>query len=112
MSQLLGTSIKAVHSYEQGWRNIPGHVERQMFFLTNQVLIDQKKKRPCWKITRCPKSRRNQCPSREFKMERMCWFVCGTLCRGTVHKTWKEKMVICRQCEVFQPLLEQALLHE
>ena len=28
MSQLLGVSIKAVHSYEQGWRSIPDHVEK------------------------------------------------------------------------------------
>ena len=33
MSRLLGTSIKAIHSYEQGWRRIPTHVERQLFFL-------------------------------------------------------------------------------
>ena len=26
MGQLLGTSIKAIHSYEQGWRNVPVHV--------------------------------------------------------------------------------------
>ena len=32
IAQLLGLSVKAVHSYEQGWRNIPAHVERQMFF--------------------------------------------------------------------------------
>ena len=32
MGQLLGTSIKAIHSYEQGWRSVPGHVERQVFF--------------------------------------------------------------------------------
>jgi DNA-binding XRE family transcriptional regulator len=23
MAQLLGTSIKAIHSYEQGWRTVP-----------------------------------------------------------------------------------------
>ena len=33
MARLLGLSIKAVHSYEQGWRKIPGSVERQVFFL-------------------------------------------------------------------------------
>jgi hypothetical protein len=33
MAQLLGTSIKAIHSYEQGWRTIPVHVERQLYFL-------------------------------------------------------------------------------
>ena len=33
MAQLLGISLKAVHSYEQGWRRVPTAVERQMYFL-------------------------------------------------------------------------------
>jgi hypothetical protein len=112
ISQLLGTSIKAVHSYEQGWRNIPGHVERQMFLLAYQTLVDRKKQRPCWKITHCPKDRRDSCAAREFKMDRLCWFVCGTLCQGVVHSKWKEKMAVCRKCEVFQPILDPAIVHE
>jgi len=36
MAELLGTSLKAVHSYEQGWRRIPIHAERQMLFLFAQ----------------------------------------------------------------------------
>ena len=28
LAELLGSSIKAVHSYEQGWRTVPAHVER------------------------------------------------------------------------------------
>jgi DNA-binding XRE family transcriptional regulator len=27
IAELLGTSLKAIHSYEQGWRNVPAHVE-------------------------------------------------------------------------------------
>ena len=34
LAELLGISIKAVHSYEQGWRKVPTAVERQMYFLT------------------------------------------------------------------------------
>jgi DNA-binding transcriptional regulator YiaG len=36
MAQLLGTSLKAIHSYEQGWRTVPVHVERQIFFLVSR----------------------------------------------------------------------------
>ena len=25
LAELLGASLKAVHSYEQGWRAVPGH---------------------------------------------------------------------------------------
>jgi DNA-binding transcriptional regulator YiaG len=33
MAQLLGISLKAIQSFEQGWRNIPGHIERQVLLL-------------------------------------------------------------------------------
>ncbi|MGB2688292.1 MAG: hypothetical protein WBC36_04850 [Desulfobacterales bacterium] len=36
MAQLLGTSLNAIHSYEQGWRYIPVHVELQMLFLISR----------------------------------------------------------------------------
>ena len=32
MAQLLGTSLKAIQSFEQGWREIPLPVERQALF--------------------------------------------------------------------------------
>ena len=37
MAQLLGTSLKAIHSYEQGWRSVPPSAERQMFFLVSRI---------------------------------------------------------------------------
>ncbi|MCX5879496.1 MAG: transcriptional regulator, partial [Deltaproteobacteria bacterium] len=33
LAQLLGTSLKAIQSFEQGWRRIPVHAERQVLFL-------------------------------------------------------------------------------
>ena len=39
LAELLGVSLKAVQSYEQGWRSIPIHVERQLFFLVVKVRI-------------------------------------------------------------------------
>jgi len=35
---LLGISIKAVKSYEQGWRNVPPHIERQLYFLISRKI--------------------------------------------------------------------------
>jgi DNA-binding XRE family transcriptional regulator len=67
MAELLGTSLKAIHSYEQGWRTVPVHVERQVGDL--------------------------------------CWFINGTICDGISQKDWKEKMKICRSCEVFSSIL-------
>lgn len=33
MAALLGISLKAVESYEQGWRRIPANIERIAYFL-------------------------------------------------------------------------------
>jgi DNA-binding transcriptional regulator YiaG len=37
VAALLGTSLKAIRSYEQGWRTVPPHVERQMLFLISRL---------------------------------------------------------------------------
>jgi DNA-binding XRE family transcriptional regulator len=36
MSHLLGTSPKAVQSFEQGWRKVPRYIERQMGMKQNK----------------------------------------------------------------------------
>ncbi len=106
MAQLLGISIKAIHSYEQGWRTIPAHAERQVFFLVSNMKEAKRVRKPCWIIKRCPSERKKQCPAWEFQSGKLCWFICGTLCNGVDHKNWKEKMEACRSCEVFTYLLK------
>jgi transcriptional regulator with XRE-family HTH domain len=43
MAKLLGTSIKAIQSYEQGWRSVPVSVERQFFFLVSKKVFSRPK---------------------------------------------------------------------
>lgn len=105
MSQLLGISIKAIHSYEQGWRSIPVSVERQLFFLLSRIRTHTAKKKNCWTIKKCPAERKKKCPAWEFKSGKLCWFINGTICEGANQKNWHQKMKICRTCEVFEPLI-------
>ncbi len=105
MSQLLGISIKAIHSYEQGWRSIPVSVERQLFFLLSRIRTHTAKKKNCWTIKKCPAERKKKCPAWEFKSGKLCWFINGTICEGVNRKNWQNKMKICRTCEVFEPLI-------
>ncbi|MFH0843851.1 MAG: helix-turn-helix transcriptional regulator [Pseudomonadota bacterium] len=105
MAELLGTSLKAVHSYEQGWRNIPVSAERQILFLTSKKLEKIKKLSPCWKVKKCPSERKKKCPAWEFKAGTMCWFINGTICAGGVQKDWGKKMSICKKCDVFVAFL-------
>ena len=105
MAQLLGVSVKAIYSYEQGWRSVPTHAERQVFFLLSRIRGGRKLAKPCWVIKKCTIKRRKQCPAYEYNAGRFCWLVNGTICECKAQKTWKEKMKICRECEVMSDLL-------
>ncbi|MDP3030112.1 MAG: helix-turn-helix transcriptional regulator [Deltaproteobacteria bacterium] len=105
IAELLGTSIKAVHSYEQGWRKVPGYVERQVFFLVSSRMRWTNKSRECWIIKKCPPERKKRCPAWEFRAGKLCWFISGTICGGAVQKDWDEKMKICRSCKVLISVL-------
>lgn len=105
MASLLGVSLKAVHSYEQGWRTVPAHVERQLFFMVACKEEKGKSRKPCWLIKKCPTERKKQCPAWEFRAGKFCWFINGTFCDGKEQSNWKAKMLMCRACEVWQRML-------
>ena len=105
MSELLGTSLKAIHSYEQGWRTVPVHVERQLYFLIFGSEQKVRGKKPCWTIKKCSSEQRRQCPAWEFGSGDLCWLINGTVCEGMVQKNWQEKMKICKSCPVFSSIL-------
>jgi len=105
LAQLLGVSLKAIHSYEQGWRKIPLHIERQLWFLIYQK--KHKKDRhpqPCWERKGC--EFKNECPAWEFQCGDMCWFISGTKCECTKDIDVREKMDICRKCDILNALLK------
>ena len=105
IAKILGVALKTIHSYEQGWRTVPVHVERQIFFLVSRQKENRRGKKPCWTIRKCSTQQRRQCPAWEFSSGDLCWFINGTNCDGTVQKDWKEKMKICRNCQVFSAIL-------
>jgi hypothetical protein len=105
MAQLLGASLKAIQSFEQGWRKIPGHIERQVLFLLAMKGSRDRKKKACWVVRKCPMETRRRCPAWEFQSGQLCWFINGTICQGEVQESWRDKMKMCRQCEVLQPIL-------
>ena len=105
MAHLLGISIKAIHSYEQGWRSIPVSVERQLFFLLSRIQTHTVKVKNCWTIKKCPAERKKKCPAWEYRLGMLCWFINGTICDGNVYRKWQEKMKVCRSCEIFTSLL-------
>ncbi|MFC1799277.1 helix-turn-helix domain-containing protein [Thermodesulfobacteriota bacterium] len=104
IAALLACSINTVHSYEQGWRNIPVHAERQILFLVS--LKNHKEIKSCWLIKNCPPEQKKKCPTWEFRARKLCWFINGTMCEGGAKKSWKEKIKFCRTCEVFNSMFD------
>jgi hypothetical protein len=105
IAQLLGTSVKAVRSYEQGWRTVPTHVERQVLFLASRLRGVSNNRKQCWVTKNCPPERKKRCPAWEFRAGKFCWFINGTICEGVVQKNWKQKMNLCRSCDVLAPFM-------
>ena len=103
LAELLGMSLKTIHSYEQGWRTIPTHIERQIYFLLINQRGRQNSLSPCWEKKLC--AVKEQCPAWEFQSGHLCWFLCGTLCDCTPDSTQKEKLEICKNCDIFTSLL-------
>ena len=106
LAQLLSISTKAVESFEEGWRNIPAHVQRQLLLLLYLKNSDGKEFTPCWEIRKCPSKWRNSCIVWEYKSNYLCWFINGTFCRGKNQDEWSKKIEICRQCKVFQSIFK------
>ena len=102
IAKLLGVSVKAIHSYEQGWRSIPAHIERHMFFLLSRINGKGKIRKNCWEILKCPDKKKERCPAWEFQTGELCWFINGTICNGIEHGKWTEKINICKSCKVFK----------
>jgi hypothetical protein len=106
MAELLGASLKAVQSFEQGWRKVPVHIERQVLFLMCTKQGNPRNPRPCWDIRDCSPETRKACPAWEFNMGDLCWFINGTICQGKSQGSWVKKMKVCRNCEVFSQTMK------
>jgi hypothetical protein len=104
LATILGMSLKTIHSYEQGWRVIPTHIERHLYFL----LINQRGRNdaltPCWEKKMCEVKER--CPAWEFQSGHLCWFLCGTLCNCAQDACHQEKLELCKECDIFKMLLK------
>ena len=105
MAQLLCVSSKAIQSFEQGWRQVPTYIERQMLLLLSLKRFKDRTVKPCWKIINCPPEWRSHCIVWELKARSFCWFMNGTFCHGYAHKSWDEKIRTCEKCEVYTTMI-------
>jgi DNA-binding XRE family transcriptional regulator len=113
LAALLGVSQKAVESYEQGWRNVPAHVERVLYFLLFKCDDDGAGGgAPCWESLGCPEETRSKCVAFVAKEGRFCWFFTGKLCARAAQAGAKADarggLGGCRSCPVFSERLARA----
>lgn len=108
LASLLGVSPKAVQSFEQGWRSVPVHVERQLLLLHQLDQCPADRPEPCWEKRDCPPETRDSCVAWKLRAGDLCWFVTGTMCEGRSRDTWQEKIGLCEKCPVFQELLSSS----
>jgi len=105
LARLLCVSPKAIQSFEQGWRHVPTHIEREMLLLLALKNFSGGAFQPCWEVKNCPDEWRDNCIVWELQIRHFCWFLNGTFCQGRTHKSWDEKIQICRECEVYRSML-------
>ena len=101
MAQLLGISIRAVQSYEQGWRPVPPTVQRLAGVLLMTIRRHGRPAgAPCWKVRDCPPVDRADCFAYEIRAGELCWALTGTRCGEKDHPQWEKKIHHCMDCSV------------
>lgn len=107
MAGLLGVSLKAVESYEQGWRRIPANIERILCFLLFRMNQDRFGRRDrCWLEKKCPAAVRADCPAWLAREGLYCWFLTGKICRAE-RSARPEKGRSCFECAFFKKQLKK-----
>jgi DNA-binding XRE family transcriptional regulator len=106
LAQALCISIRTVQSFEQGWRNVPVRVERELLLLSSLKTNLNVSTRSCWNIKKCPLEWKEKCIIWELKAGHLCWFLSGTFCEGKFQKGWDKKIKLCRKCEVYKSMFD------
>jgi len=102
LAEQLCISLKAIQSYEQGWRSIPSYHEQQILFLLSLKNSSNGNENSCWELTDCPDKWKENCMAWELRSRHFCWLINGTFCQGKENTNWEEKIKICRECKVLK----------
>lgn len=107
LAATLGIGVRAVQSYEQGWRNPPEMVQRMLLLLLivhrNGAGLSGAR---CWEQKGCPPQTRESCVAYRTRQGHLCWFLTGTVCEAKRQKSWADKLRMCLGCSFLQVLLD------
>lgn len=104
LATALGISVKAVQSYERGWRQVPTRAMIQLLVLLALYRRQSMDDVPCWKIRECTPEQRKDCDSFNIARGQFCWFVGSKICRPGASKK-SDPLLPCMECPVVQRLL-------
>ncbi len=103
MAEQLGISLRAVQSYEQGWRTMPPAMQKLVSFLVYlKWRKDNPAPKPCWEVNGCSAEGREKCLAHQFQGGDCCWIVTGNRHCGRELGSWEEKIAKCMDCTVMQ----------
>jgi len=105
LADMLGVSVRAVQSCEQGWRN-PGPAVEKAALLLLMVHHHGPKTgtHTCWETVQCPEQERRSCLVYRSRQGHLCWLLTGHICKGVRLHTWAGKKKLCSECDFFQEL--------
>lgn len=105
LAQLVGFSVRAIQSVEQGWRNAGPALEKSaLLLIMSHRRSGEMPRQHCWELTSCPPAQRDGCITYRTGQGHLCWFLSGTLCTKQL-QTWEEKRAVCLDCHVFRTLM-------
>lgn len=107
LAHLVGFSVRAIQSCEQGWRRPGASLERAALLLLmasrNQQGMAQVR---CWEVMDCSAERRQTCLTFRSGQGHLCWFLSGALCATNQEVEESDAgRPACVQCPLFQSLL-------
>lgn len=101
LARALGISIRAVQSYEQGWREVPTHVMVQLLVLA-AAFCKKDDRKTCWELRKCTPEDMAKCPC--CKTDGMlCWLVTGR--QSVPCKQGHDDLSTCMKCPVVKQIL-------
>ena len=103
---MLGFSIRAIQSCEQGWRQPSPALEKTALLL--YIARQQGAafgSQACWEAQGCSEEARAACVAYKSSQGHLCWFLHGTLCGATSDGDWEHKRSVCIKCKLFLMLL-------
>lgn len=106
MGLLLGVSTRSIQSYEQGWRPVPPTVQKLAgLFLSLKRRKDRPKRKPCWKIVKCPPNVLKECWAHQLNAGDIC-ALAATDPRGKKNLAgWERELLeVCTECRFIKGL--------